>query len=380
MKKADLLDKFIPVFFLMIIFCFSAVNFAELIKGAEPEGRRKGLEKLEYMQDTAINAWGALQKAMGKRVAFGSTVYEDVTLLDNGMATLADKYGDISAGIAGVSEAYDFASGMGAEFLYVGAPAKAYTDDDLPEGVISYANAKYFGMIDAVSERDIPYISMRDILDESGNDWYSYFSITDHHWRNSAAFMAFNAISGYMDSIGLDGGYDDEILNPGSYDKIIYDNVFLGTHGRMTGRFYTGLDDYELWIPMFDTDYTLDILSEDIHREGSFEDCFVNYENLDGYSFDYYAYYAYLGRDYDRIQITNNLNPDGPKVVIVKDSMAVPVTVFLAGRCSYIDMIDLRYLQGGDSAKEWIAEDEPDLIIYLFGTGYLGAESAMDLR
>ena len=31
----------------------------------------KGLEKLELVQDHAINAWGALQKAMGKRLAFG---------------------------------------------------------------------------------------------------------------------------------------------------------------------------------------------------------------------------------------------------------------------------------------------------------------------
>jgi hypothetical protein len=192
--------------------------------------------------------------------------------------------------------------------------------------------------------------------------------------------MAFNAISEYMTEIGIDSGASDNTLLSESYDKIIYDNVFLGTHGRMAGKYFTGLDDYELWLPRFDTDYTLVVPSEGIIKEGSFEDCFVNYENLDRYSFDYYAYYTYLGRDYDRIQITNNLNPDGPRIVIVRDSMAVPVSVFLASRCSYIDMIDLRYLQGDDSAKEWIAMDKPDLIIYLFGTGYLGVESAIILR
>ncbi len=378
MKNAKSEDKFILIFFLMIILCFTAVNLYEVAVNAEPDGRRKGLEKLELVQDHAINAWGAIQKVMGKRLAFGSTVYEDVTILDNGMATMADKYGDISVGVAGVEEAYDFANKIGSEFLFVAAPAKEYTDDDLPDGVISYANTKYYGMIDALSQRGIPYISMRDILD--GPDWYSYFYVTDHHWRNNGAFMAFNAISEYMTEIGIDSGASDNTLLSKSYDKIIYDNVFLGTHGRMAGKYFTGLDDYELWLPQFDTDFTLVVPSEGIIKEGSFENCFVNYENLDGYSFDYYAYYAYLGRDYDRIQITNNLNPDGPRVVIVRDSMAVPVSVFLASRCSYIDMIDLRYLQSDNSAKEWIAMDKPDLIIYLFGTGYLGVESAIILR
>ncbi len=380
MKNAKSQDKFIVLFFLMVIFCFTGVNLFEMATDAEPAGRKKGLARLELVQDHAINAWGAVQKAMGKRLAFGSTIYSDVTILDNGMATMADKDDDISAGIAGVEEAYDLANEIGSEFLFVAAPAKEYADDDLPYGVTSYANAKYYSMIDALSERNIPYISMRELLGDSADEWYSYFYVTDHHWRNNGAFKAFTAISDHMASIGLESNAPDETLLSDSYEKTTYEKVFLGTHGRMAGRYFTGLDDYELWLPKFDTDYVLDIASEGIHKEGSFEDCFVHYENLDGYSFDYYAYYAYLGMDYDRIQIRNNLNPDGPKVVIVRDSMAVPVSVFLASRCSHIDMIDLRYLDGDESAKAWIEEEEPDLIIYLFGTGYLGVESAIDLR
>ena len=106
MKKAKSEDKFILIFFLAVIFFFTAVNLWEMVRSLEPDGRRKGLEKLELVQDHAINAWGALQAAMGKRLAFGSTVYEDVTLLDNGVATMADQFGDITPGIAGAEEAY----------------------------------------------------------------------------------------------------------------------------------------------------------------------------------------------------------------------------------------------------------------------------------
>ncbi|MBO6299859.1 MAG: hypothetical protein J6N53_13555, partial [Lachnospiraceae bacterium] len=346
----------------------------------EPDGRRKGLEKLELVQDHAINAWGALQAAMGKRLAFGSTVYEDVTLLDNGVATMADQFGDITAGIAGAEEAYAFAQEIGAEYLFVAVPSKERTEEDLPEGVISYANQKYYNMVAALEERNIPHIAMRDVLEANGGDWYSYYYRSDHHWKNNAAFLAYQTVADYMFSIGLDGGKREEALQEDHYEKKIYEQVFLGTHGRMAGRYYTGLDDYDLWLPKYDTDYTLDVPSEGIHKEGTFEDCFVNYGNVAHYSFDYYAYYTYLDRDYDHIRIENRRNPDGPRLVIVRDSVAVPVSVFLASQCSSIDLIDLRYLSADDSAKDWIREIDPDLFIYMFGPGYLGIESAVDLR
>ena len=380
MKNTKNEDKFIIVFFLAVILCFTAVNLWEMVRSLEPDGRRKGLEKLELVQDHAINAWGALQKAMGKRLAFGSTVYEDVTLVDNGVATMADQFGDITAGINGAEEAYAFAQEIGAEYLFVAVPSKERAEEDLPEGVISYANQKYYNMVDALQARDIPHIAMRDVLEADGGDWYSYYYRSDHHWKNNAAFLAYQTIADYMFSIGLDGGKRDEALQEDSYEKRIYEQVFLGTHGRMAGRYYTGLDDYDLWLPKYDTDYTLDVPSEGIHKEGTFEDCFVNYGNVAHYSFDYYAYYTYLDRDYDHIHIENRRNPEGPRLVIVRDSVAVPVSVFLASQCASIDLIDLRYLSADDSAKDWIREIQPDLFIYMFGPGYLGIESAVDLR
>ena len=380
MKKTKSEDKFILVFFLAVIFFFTAVNLWEMVRSLEPDGRRKGLEKLELVQDHAINAWGALQAAMGKRLAFGSTVYEDVTLLDNGVATMADQFGDITPGIAGAEEAYAFAQEIGAEYLFVAVPSKERSEEDLPDGVISYANQKYYGMVAALEERNIPHIAMRDHLEADGGEWYSYYYRSDHHWKNNAAFLAYQTLSDYMFTIGLDGGKREEALTEENYEKKIYEQVFLGTHGRMAGRYYTGLDDYDLWLPLYDTDYTLDVPSEGIHKEGTFEDCFVNYQNVAHYSFDYYAYYTYLDRDYDHIRITNRKNPNGPKLVIIRDSVAVPVSVFLASQCSSIDLIDLRYLSADESAKDWIREIQPDLLIDMFGPGYLGVESAVDLR
>ena len=169
---------------------------------------------------------------------------------------------------------------------------------------------------------------------------------------------------------------NQEAYNPDSYEIKQYEDVFLGTHGRMAGPMYTGLDGYELYLPKFETSFTLDVPSQGIHKEGNFEETFVNYENVDHYSYDYYAYYTYLKEDYDLFEIVNNHNPEGAHVLIVRDSSAVPVSVFLANQCSELDIVDLRYTTNRD-VRQYITDKSPDLIIYLFGSGYLGNSQAV---
>ncbi len=48
-KNASGEDRFIVVFFLALILCFTAVNLWEMLRSLEPDGRRKGLEKLELV-------------------------------------------------------------------------------------------------------------------------------------------------------------------------------------------------------------------------------------------------------------------------------------------------------------------------------------------
>ena len=386
--------------FLVILFSLTAVNAVEFLLGNEEDGRRLGLERLGTVEDTAINAWGAVQCILSKRVAYGNTVYEDVTLLDNGYATMADQAESIEAAKEGSARAYALAREIGADFLYVQAPEKEYRKEDLPEGVYSFAPDKYEAMIAYLKESGIPYLDTREILlreamaragteadaalseggsaDEEIPDelWYDYFYHTDHHWNTRAAFTVYGAIARELENLGYPMSVA-EALDESNYIQRNYEDVFLGTQGRMTGRYYAGLDDYELWLPEFETDLSMTVPSSGLYREGSFEDAFVFYENLDGYSFDHYAYYAYLNRDEDHIILENRLITDGPRVVIIRDSEAVPVSVFLSLCCSRIDVLDLRYMSGDEDVEGLIRSLQPDIFLYIFGTGYLGNENAM---
>lgn len=369
------------IFFLTVLLLVTGINGVELLKGEEPQGRRKGLEEIGTLEDYGITLWGAVQRALGRKVAFGSTTYEDVTRLQNGAVTMADVDASIRGASEGAVGAKALADELGADFLYVQIPGKERSKDEFPAGVIDYSIEKYDQVVAYLEEQEISVLPMRTYLSEwteqTGEEWEDLFYRTDHHMTNQGAFLVYEEICRWMEAKGYTLG--ETWRSERAYEKILYEKVFLGTHGRMAGPIYTGLDDYELWLPREATSYTLEVPSKGIYLEGDFEDCFVHYENLAHYSYDYYAYYAYLKEDYDWIRICNQQNPEGPKVVIVRDSNAVPVSVFLAAQCRELILVDLRYANG-TSMREEIAKEEPDVLLYLFGTGYLGQTSAMVLQ
>ena len=366
--------------FLLITAFFTALNFYEFAADLEPDGHVKGIAQLELARDYGVDAWGALQKLMWKRMAFGSTAYSDVAVLDNGYATMPDLYPDIVPAEEGAADAYEFAKSHGIEFLYVQGCGKEEKDADLPFGVESSAGDKAARMTEFLNEQEIPNLSVREILEREGGDWYGYFYRTDHHMRNNAAFIIACEMGKYVNEKNGMAAPDVDWMNEDNYSRTEYKDVFLGTHGRMTGRFFTGLDDYELWLPEWNTKMSLDVPSQGIHREGNFEDAFVYYENLAGYSFDYYAYYAYLHQDYDHMILKNENALNDIKMVIVRDSTAVAIAPFLIHDCSEIHLLDLRYMSADEDVYGIIEETDPDWLIYLLGPGYLGNEGAVKLR
>jgi len=366
----------IYMFFIAVIVIFATINIYEFAFGIDDRDVQ-GLAKMSLLENQAVTTWGGLQKLLGKSEAYGSTEYGDVALMDNGYAFMPETGSDVSPMIDGMVGANELADEIDANFIYVQGPVKQLHREGYPEGVIDCSIEKYDAMIAALDKNEINYIDMRTVLESTDTEWFDYFYKSDHHWRNRAAFFAYKEICNKMLIDGI--SIDEELLNEEAYNIMEYKDVFLGSHGRMAGPWYTGLDDYELYLPKKASAYRVTVPSIDEIKEGTFEECFVHYENLEKYSYDYYAYYTYLKEDYELIEIENLDNTDGPSVVVVRDSSAVPVCSFLAGQCKEIDMIDLRYLESLD-AVSYIREKNPDYIIYIFGTGYLGDPEASMLR
>ncbi len=363
------------IFFIAVIVIFTTINLYEYALGIG--GGAKGLTKITLAENQSVTIWGGIQRLLGKEQVYGATTYGDVARLANGYSYMPEIDDDVSPMLGSVDEASDLAKSIGADFLYVQCPVKQLDRTYYNQGVLDHSLDKYDAMISGLSDRDIDYIDMKKVLEESDKDWFEYFYYSDHHWRNDAAFIAYNEICDRLEAKDLH--IDERLRSDTAFTKERYADIFLGSHGRMAGPLYTGLDGYELYIPGIDMDYSLKVPSKNIDVSGSFEDCIVHREYLKEYSYDYYAYYTYFDEDYELIEVTNNSRPDGPRIVVVRDSLAVPVSAFLATQCHELDILDLRYI-GDMNSIEYIRDKKPDFIIYIFGTGYLGDEGASLLR
>ena len=107
-------------------------------------------------------------------------------------------------------------------------------------------------------------------------------------------------------------------------------------------------------------------------REGTFEETVLFMENMEK---DYYhknAYATYSGGDF-RLQIMKNkLNPDGKKILVVRDSFACAVAPFLALHTSELHLCDVRSFKYfvGDKMNmgDYIRELRPDYVLVLYNS------------
>ena len=194
-------------------------------------------------------------------------------------------------------------------------------------------------------------------------DEYIYFR-TDHHWKPEAAFFAWQALTDELEErYGLSA--NPALTDPANWDTRVLEHFFLGSQGKRVGSLYAGADDITLYTPKFDSELTYSCPAYGFTRTGPFETsvCFPErVARQDWFNGNPYTYYA--GGDYPIATITNHKNPDGPRVVLLRDSFACALTPFLALSCSELTTIDLRYFEG--DLLDTIAGLEPDIALTLY--------------
>lgn len=349
--------KKLAVFFLAVCLAFTVLN---IVDGVED------LNRIESAQHRAVDTYGRLAGFNGKNVVYGSSEDRDVYRLSPTVAAVADIDGRLDGLYSGIPAMNELADECGADFLFVFAPYKQFFYQDI-EGSPDKTKEKYAAGLEYIKNSGVDFIDMVEFFNLPGVDPTKFYYSSDHHWNTNGAFICYSAIAAYF--VGKGYNFDASLLVPEYYDAITYESTHLGSAGRFAGRYFGGYDDVTLMFPKAETELAVAVPSEGTVTEGSFADTIVHYENLDGLSFDKYGYYAYFGTDKDYIEVVNRKS-DGPRVVVIKDSMAVPVNAFLSLQCSELDIVDLRYVESG--AAEYIKNKQPDVIIGLFGTGSFG--------
>lgn len=318
--------------------------------------------------DRAVDLYSLCSRFFGTRVV----EKDDITVVraDNGyLGSIRSEASDnsLTSYADNVESLCRTANASGAEFLYVMAPIKGY-GFSYPPNVTDYTASNCDRFAEMLRQRDIPFLSLIESAASDGISDEDMFFVTDHHWKPNRGLWASKKIA---DTLGFE--YDKTILDTENYKTETYKNWFLGSQGKKVGTYFTkfGADDFDIITPKFETNLTETQPFKSSVRSGDFTQTVLYPENSavrDYYRLNPYA--TYSGGDFREQIITNNLNPDGKKILIVRDSYACALVPFLSLTMSETYAVDIRENDGyvGDKLKisELIEEIQPDYVMVFY--------------
>lgn len=213
----------------------------------------------------------------------------------------------------------------------------------LPKKFTNGENMAATNIIKQLKDKHIEALDFRDFMISESIDSLTTFYRTDAHWKQSLSLLAAEYLLKKLKVVlGISFNYD--FLDEDSYEKIIYPNMFLGGYGKSTGLLYGGIDDFELFLPRYKTDYTWSLPKKQYQKRGDFEDTFIFYPRLiwklPNVTTSYFAYGGMQLLDYTIIK--NNCAKNSLKILFISDSFAMPMSTFLAPHFSELHFIDLR--------------------------------------
>ena len=257
-----------------------------------------------------------------------------------------------------------------AEFLYCAAPRKDFFEN-APCNISNNSRESYCRFIRELQSLRIPVLDFAEMIESHKASDFEPYYYTDHHWTTRIGFFAAEAICEEL-SARYGFAFDEELTDLRNYHVENYPDWFLGSLGKKVGTYFTwrGADDFELITPNFETSLTEEQPFKKEVREGKFEETVLYMSKMKK---DYYGknpYAAYSGGDF-RLQIMkNNLNSNGKKILLIRDSFACVVAPFLALQTSELHICDVRnysyYVGEKLNIEKYMKEIDPDYVLVLY--------------
>lgn len=325
-----------------------------------------------------IQLYGGVQTLSGRTVVDDADPQYSVVKLSDGTLTFVNsEEKEVSDHGRLVARLRDVLADREIPLLYVQAPQKVQADDPrLPQEVTDQGNAYADQVLAVLEEQEVDCLDLRPLLAEMDGEWSQWFFRTDHHWTPQAAFTAHQLLADVLRE-DYDFAIDPRHTDPDRFLRTTYQDYFLGSQGKRVGTLYGGVDDIELWIPDYLTEFTYSIPASDTVRTGTMDRSLLFPERVE--EVDYFngnPYTLYAGGDYSMARIYNNRNPGGKRVLLLRDSFACAITPFLALDCGELITMDLRYFH--DRLLTYVDWLQPDMVILLYAPGSCGQDTMFD--
>lgn len=288
-----------------------------------------------------IDLYGVVQNVLGKSM-IGNFEY------------IKDNQGVIHRFGGGVSNTEDFINDIqiinkitlstGTPTVYVQVPYMSFTENSGIEIYVNEISEALHKLCGNIANTGIGTIEMAEVFKENGYSPNECFMKTDGgHMTTSSEMLMANQLVSYLENKcgkHFDEDVKDKALNTNNYD--IQLKNFVGNFARSSGKYFAGMDKFELIIPKFDTNITVTDYSTGNSNTGIFEEVEMN-----GYHSNDYDEYTYWVTDYLKYQsphyeIVNN-NVQDNNIMLIMDSTAIRTAAILSLAAHKVTVIDPRY-------------------------------------
>lgn len=333
-----------------------------------------------YGKYTYVEAYGYLQDLLGKKEINNFEVVKanDGTLYYTYFTSGPNKVDTLVKRMEALKKA---ASEDGSKVMYVMTPDKYIKGKtEFEKGIpYNYANETADNFLTSLKKDGIDTLDFRELMKEDGRYTPDSFYKTDHHWKVQTAFWAYTKFVDVLEGkYGLQFPDKAMYTNLNNFNQITYKDSYLGSMARKEGILYSGAEDFTFIYPKFDTNFYFYSQegTQKIESKGRFEQS-IAYTSLLSGKGDIYdstddKFFTYMDGNPGFAQINNYNQPQGPKVLFIKDSLMVPVASFFSLGCSKVYMIDPRYYSG--SIEDFISNNKLDYIFVSFSPPNLTEE------
>lgn len=324
-----------------------------------------------------IQLYGGVQRLSLRRVVEDPVEENAVVKLSNGSLNFINlnrtSRSTAEANAAATAALAQDLQVLGIPYRFLLAPQKIQPGSDLlPPGLAENGNENADAFLAGLEEAGVSYTDLRPLFVETGR-YGDYFFRTDHHWKPEAAFYAWQTLVPLLEE-AYGFSMSPALTAEDQWETDVLEDFFLGSQGKRVGSLYAGVDDFTVYRPKFETNFTYTCYAAGMDRRGTFSQSVCFPERIaqrDWFHGNPYTYYA--GGDYPLARIVNHRHPHGPKIVLLRESFACALTPFLALSCSELTTIDLRHFQG--NLMEAITAQDPDLVLTLYTASTTGLDT-----
>lgn len=323
-----------------------------------------------------LDQYGTIQKKLHRHVVDDADRARTVFVGQEDMLYyVVDSPVEVDSFVDSFEQLNEFLTSKDVPFVYVQCPYKHLKNSTVfPVGVADYGNQTADEFVNRLREKQISVLDLNTLAVQGNGDTVlreqKDFFKTDTHWRIPTAFWGYQQIVKFLEQKDVALENVSLSTNREQYNEKKWEKAYLGSHAKRVGTaFYDKKDDVSVLLPKFDTSLSYTKWNREgkqiKKREGTFEESFLFYGYITEEDIfqDKYIVFMDWGASEDWIQNRNVKN--GTKVLVIKDSFAMPIAGFLSLNVSELRMLDIRKENRPQSIKKYVEEYQPDVVLFV---------------